>query len=81
MICKVSGMFLERKLREKEVDGKKEFQPVVVLYTDGEAVEFPGFDIDPDKIKVGQTVELDCSIKAKEWQGRTYLSIRPLASV
>lgn len=80
MFCKVQGMFLERKLKEKEVDGKKEAQPVVVLYTDGEAVEFPGFDVDPDKVKVGQTVSLDCSIKLSEWQGRKYLSIRPLTS-
>lgn len=77
MIATITGMFIKQDYKEREIDGKKVKEPFVVIYSDDQAVNVPNLKLDGD-IKPGTMIDIPCVIKLLEWDGRKYLSIKPL---
>lgn len=76
MICVINGMFIKNDEKIKMVDGKEVKEPFVVIYSGDQAVTIPNCSI-PDG-KPGVNVDVLCDVKLSEWDGRKYLSIKPL---
>ena len=76
MICTITGMFIKKDKKIREIDGKKVEEPFVVIYSGDQAVTIPNLKI-PDA-KAGVEVDIVCDVKLAEWDGRKYLSIKPV---
>lgn len=74
----IEGIYISTEHKEKIIDGKTVNVPYVVLYSGDETVKIENVNNDEQKIKVGDIVRLVCDIKMCEWNGRKYLSIKPI---
>lgn len=73
----IEGIYIESQIKERIIDGKIVNVPYVVLYSGNETVTIENVNID-EKIKIGDIVRVVCDVKLSEWNGRKYLSIKPL---
>lgn len=73
----IEGIYIESLNKERIIDGKTVNVPYVVLYSGDETVKIENVNID-EKIKVGDIVRVVCDIHMSEWNGRKYLTIKPI---
>lgn len=74
----IEGIYIETQVKERIIDGKTVNVPYVVLYSGDETVKIENVQNTDEKIKVGDIVRVVCDIKLSEWNGRKYLSIKPI---
>lgn len=73
----IEGIYIESQFKDRIIDGKTVNVPYVVLYSGDETVKIENVSID-EKTKVGDIVRVVCDIHMSEWNGRKYLSIKPI---
>lgn len=78
MIATITGMLVEvGYVDRKDAQGRSYKEPFAVVYSGGEAVKIPNLSVDPNA--VGSTIDVSCMVKLSSWEGRSYLSIKPIS--
>lgn len=78
MICTLHGTLVEAGLKDVEdrQTGVRVTKPFIVVYSEGETRTILGLKADGKKL--GETVDVTVSIKMRTWDGRSYLSVKPI---
>lgn len=78
MYCTLHGVLVESGLKEMKDSqtGTTNRKPFISVYSDGTAQTIMGMSAG-DK-KIGDQIDVMVSIKLREWDGRKYLSVRPI---
>ena len=78
MICTLHGVLVEAGVKEVKDNqtGLAINKPFITIYSEGSTQTI--LDCKADGKKIGDQIDINVSIRLREWEGRRYLSVKPI---